>query len=389
MRAVPDDTARQRLETALADRTLLDRPAPELVHGARVAVYGAGNVGREVARLLRAMSVQVAHFIDARAAALGAVDGIPVRAPGTARDAALPVVVAAFNREADPRAIHAVLRASGTTRIIDFLELHARCARELGDRYWLVSQSALRAQEAAMRAGLDLWGDTASREHYARILAYRLTGDPSHLPDPAEGVPYRPDDLPQPHAPSRFVDGGAFDGDTVRAWLDAGIAVERYWGFEPDPTNFAALERWWGARSATDVSAAPGAPAHALLRAALGARDGTVRFDAGDGEASRVSADARALEVPLRALDSALAGESPTEIKLDIEGAEPEALEGARATIVRLRPRLAICVYHRTEHLWSIPAWIAALGAGYALHLRPHAHAGFDAVAYGIPPAAR
>jgi hypothetical protein len=118
---------------------------------------------------------------------------------------------------------------------------------------------------------------------------------------------------------------------------------------------------------------------------ALGARDGTVRFDAGAGEASRVSIAGGGLDVSLRALDSALAGEMPTEIKLDAEGAEPEALEGARATIARARPRLAICVYHRADHLWSIASWITALGAGYALHLRPHAHAGFDAVAYGIP----
>lgn len=88
--------------------------------------------------------------------------------------------------------------------------------------------------------------------------------------------------------------------------------------------------------------------------------------------------------MPLRALDSALQGAAPTEIKLDIEPAEPESLEGARETLLRERPRLAVCVYHRFEHLWSIPSWIASLGAGYALHLRPHAHAGFDAVAYGM-----
>jgi hypothetical protein len=60
---------------------------------------------------------------------------------------------------------------------------------------------------------------------------------------------------------ARFVDGGAFDGDTALAWLDAGIPLERYWGFEPDPANFAALERWWGARGAGD-------PAHTLVRSA-------------------------------------------------------------------------------------------------------------------------
>ena len=47
-----DDAARERLEAALADRSLLAHPAPELVRGARVVIYGAGNVGREFARNL-------------------------------------------------------------------------------------------------------------------------------------------------------------------------------------------------------------------------------------------------------------------------------------------------------------------------------------------------
>ncbi|MDA1080056.1 MAG: FkbM family methyltransferase [Gemmatimonadetes bacterium] len=350
--------------------------------GARVAVYGAGNAGRNVSRVLRESGVRVTHFIDVRSAALGELDGIPVLSPAEAHDTALPVVIAVFNRDADPRVIHAVLRGAGAQHVIDYVALHARFARELGDQYWLVAQPALRCHAEAIRKGLDEWHDASSREHYARLLAYRLTGDPSHLPDPVGGVPYRPSDLPQPTGAAHFVDGGAFDGDTARAWLDAGITVERYWGFEPDPANFAALARWWTAFGAA-------APTHSLVQAALGAEDGTVRFDSGAGEASRISGEGSGPTVALRALDSALARGTPTEIKLDIEGSEQEALEGARETIGLARPRLATCVYHRPEHLWSIPAWISGLGMGYTLHLRPHAHAGFDVVAYAISPTVR
>ena len=51
--ATHDDAARERLEAALADRALLEHPVPELVRDVRVVIYGAGNVGREVARLLQ------------------------------------------------------------------------------------------------------------------------------------------------------------------------------------------------------------------------------------------------------------------------------------------------------------------------------------------------
>jgi FkbM family methyltransferase len=56
-------------------------------------------------------------------------------------------------------------------------------------------------------------------------------------------------------------------------------------------------------------------------------------------------------------------------IKMDIEGAEPEALIGAERTIRKHRPKLAISVYHDVRHFASIPLWIAGLDLGYRLYL--------------------
>jgi len=371
-----DDLAQELLEHSLENRTLAESPAPELVRGVSVAIYGAGNVGRQVAKLLVSRGVVVDHMIDTRASQLRSMDGIPVVAPGTPHPPSMPVVIAAFNREADPASIHTVMRASGAVRIIDFVELHARFTDELGDRYWLVSQDELRSHEDAMREGLACWADSTSREHYAQLLAYRLTADPALLPTPVGGVPYRPADLPSPAGAARFVDGGAFDGDTLRAWHEAGIPVEYYWGFEPDPDNFSSLVKWWNT---------PGGPAaeHELIRAALGAKMGTAQFAAGSGEAGAVGAGG-SIEVAVCALDAVIGSASPSELKLDIEGAEPDALNGARSLILRARPRLAICAYHKCDHLWSIAEWIRALDAGYSLHLRAQAHSGFDTVTYGL-----
>ena len=40
---------------------------------------------------------------------------------------------------------------------------------------------------------------------------------------------------------------------------------------------------------------------------------------------------------------------------MDIEGAELDALNGAKATIRKHLPKLAVCLYHVQEHLWEIP----------------------------------
>jgi FkbM family methyltransferase len=57
-------------------------------------------------------------------------------------------------------------------------------------------------------------------------------------------------------------------------------------------------------------------------------------------------------------------------IKMDIEGAEQQALIGAEACIRRFKPKLAITVYHSLEDFWEIPRWIDGLGLGYKFYLR-------------------
>lgn len=57
-------------------------------------------------------------------------------------------------------------------------------------------------------------------------------------------------------------------------------------------------------------------------------------------------------------------------IKMDIEGAELQALRGAEKSIRQFKPKLAITVYHSLEDFWEIPKWIAQLGLGYQFYLR-------------------
>jgi FkbM family methyltransferase len=57
-------------------------------------------------------------------------------------------------------------------------------------------------------------------------------------------------------------------------------------------------------------------------------------------------------------------------IKMDIEGAELEALKGARKTILRDRPKLAICLYHQLDHFWRIPQFIESLERSYEFRIQ-------------------
>ena len=86
-------------------------------------------------------------------------------------------------------------------------------------------------------------------------------------------------------------------------------------------------------------------------------------------------------------IDALVEGSRPTFVKLDIVGFETEALVGARATIDRHGPILAVCVYHRQRDLWEIPLRLKAWRGDYALFLRPHNEEGWDLVCYAVPRA--
>jgi hypothetical protein len=77
---------------------------------------------------------------------------------------------------------------------------------------------------------------------------------------------------------------------------------------------------------------------------------------------------------------------SPDFVKMDIEGAEPEALRGGSSFIKDRRPLLALCVYHRQNHLWELPLQVARVEPDYSFYLRPHNEEGWDLVCYSVPP---
>ena len=67
-------------------------------------------------------------------------------------------------------------------------------------------------------------------------------------------------------------------------------------------------------------------------------------------------------------------------IKMDIEGAELDALRGAIKTLKRFRPRLAIAIYHRPEDIYQIPDFLVSLNLGYRYYLKHPTAEGFETV---------
>ena len=357
----------------------------DLLAGARsVVLYGAGNMGREVRRLLTSQGWEVRCFLDRNARPGDQVEGTPVHSPDDfACDEAarreMPVIVTIFNPDVAMPALLRQLRELGWRNVMLFVEFHRRFAAELGDRFWLTALDFYRGLDGPLRAAADLWSDRQSREVYDAVLRYRLEADPARLPAPDLDHQYFPTDVPAWKLPCRFVDCGAFDGDTLAHLQRTGFALEAVAAFEPDADNLRRLSG-----QMASLAAAPAGPEALLWPCAVSSATARLRFDSGHGAASGLSTDGQEF-VQAVALDEALAGFRPTLIKMDIEGAEYGALLGARGLIERHRPGLAICVYHRPQDLWEIPLLLQSWNLGYQFYLRAHRHNGFDLVLYAVP----
>ena len=72
---------------------------------------------------------------------------------------------------------------------------------------------------------------------------------------------------------------------------------------------------------------------------------------------------------------------------MDVEGAELQSLQGAKRTIMKYRPKLAICIYHKNEDLFSCLLFINHIVGNdiYKYYIRHHSDNITETVLYAIP----
>ncbi|MEO5355657.1 MAG: FkbM family methyltransferase, partial [Magnetococcus sp. XQGC-1] len=90
-------------------------------------------------------------------------------------------------------------------------------------------------------------------------------------------------------------------------------------------------------------------------------------------------------DIPLASIDDLVANGTIHRVdflKMDVEGAEMSALKGAESTIRTFKPKLAICLYHKPEDLYTVSEWIEALDLGYRLYLDHHTTVLWESVLY-------
>ncbi len=176
------------------------------------------------------------------------------------------------------------------------------------------------------------------------------------------------------------VDCGAYVGDDVedicRAIPEKSI---HYYAIEPDKENAEFIrnnEKFKNLCNSIDV-----------LEYGVGSKNSTLGFifdtnQKDGGRCIEVDESFAGEKISVKKIDDMeLSITGQLYIKMDVEGAELDALKGAEECIKKYRPYLAICVYHRKNDLIDIPLFINSLNCKYKYYLR----GGFHTILWAIP----
>jgi FkbM family methyltransferase len=346
----------------------------------KIAIVGAGPEGRRLAQICEFRGLTIEALVDDDPGKLGiSLSGVNVEPTNrlAALDRAIPVVIASH------RVLGATERLSalGFSTVLPFAALQL-LAPEIFPPHmfydgWLEDLFLNRERYSELAAEL---ADDRSREVLDAVIAYRLTTDPLALAQVIEqgrhwqGL-YHPVGLFELGDNEVYVDAGAYDGDSIRWFKDrVEDRFHRIVAFEPDPTTYDRLKQNFA-----------GDDRVVAMNAGLHRNKAMLRFH-DDGSRGAIFTQDGENSIEVVALDEVLAGARASYIKMNIEGAEIDALHGARKTIERWMPKLAISVYHRPGDLWRIPQLVRQLSPRYELYLRQHDGGVIETVLYAIAP---
>lgn len=228
-----------------------------------------------------------------------------------------------------------------------------------------VSVLWLKKYASELQQVYDNLADDLSRKVFAATLNYKLSGKIEYLFACESSREHDLQELIQPAPNEVYMDLGAYNGDTLDEWGRlTNWQWERVLAVEPDRRNCRKLR----------LLAEQLAEKHLeveVYESGIWDTAGELAFsDSGGRQSTFVDAEKRL--VPVTTIDKIAAGRRVSYIKMDVEGAEKQAVNGGRDTIMHSRPKLFVAAYHYDEDLFRLPLLLWKLVPAYKIYLRKH-----------------
>jgi FkbM family methyltransferase len=247
------------------------------------------------------------------------------------------------------------------------------------ENYWLTTDFGIYSEcVSQIQKFRNSLSDQDSKNLLDSILMYRQSGELENLSTPRPLTEqYLARDLGTPPRDLRIIDLGACQGENLKAFLDSGCEFTGGYLLEPDDTNLQVLDK---------VLTELGIKTLSIHNLGAWNETTTLKFDASGNTGASIKSEG-SHTVDVVALDDFVSEDfAPNFVKMDIEGAEMEALEGMVDLIQRHRPHLAVSIYHKPSDLWELGNFITHKFPGkYDFYLRVYGHQTFDTLLYAVP----
>lgn len=250
-----------------------------------------------------------------------------------------------------------------------------------------VTPAWIKKHETKLLAVYERLADAVSRETFASVLNYKLSGKLSYL---QACTTNRTEDLRTIFSFGReetYLDLGAYNGDTVQEFLQ--LTHGRYKkiiALEPDPKNFKKLTdfvRQNELKHITCLQAGVWNDCGSLELNGKGGRKSTFWEADRSGFATQnlsqtcsMKKKVKKQQVNVVSVDAVLGNDHADYMKFDVEGVEKEALEGAAGHLAPdgngALPKLLVAAYHHDEDLFALPLLLWKLQPEYKIYLRKH-----------------
>lgn len=354
---------------------VIERPhVKEISTSKKLVVFGLGDFAKACEKALKNKGYSVYGFLVSTKTT-DSYNGTSVFALDEFIGEDTQVIIGVFNREHPYATISESVESRGCLDILFPWDIYTTLEDDLGWQYWLSEPDFLYKNLSKIKKIHNVLGDELSRSTLLSTVKFRMGLDLDYSLFRSNDEQYFNKLTLEPLKKTaiNYVDGGAFDGDSYLELVKLYDVGEAYL-FEPDMDNFSKLK---GRLSKVKLR-------HSLMPLALSDEYKMLSFS-GQGEGCRIDSSDGGVQIAAAALDDVLCGVDLNFLKLDVEGAEAEALCGAQTIIRQSKPVIALSAYHRPQDLWELPNLISSISPYYTFYFRQHYYNSFDIVLYAIP----
>ncbi len=343
-------------------------------------IFGAGALGQKVLELCREAGLEIIGIVDPKKIGTYVEDLKVIDVSEIGADSR--VLIAVLNNFVSMKMVVEMIKNEGVEEVITPPEVFFELGQKGIDAEWYWLSTDKKYVEQLARDSWDFlhpFLDDYSKHTLKSILDYRCLGTIDERFVGNLNEQYFDSGIENFWTGQvQLLDGGAFDGDTIRSAIDFGIDLKKVYAFEPDPTNYKKLEL---NTSKINIEID-------LFNAGLSNFDGYANFSFTSSTGTSGKSNIKSSQIPntkVLRFDSLKPNNKVSHIKLDVEGLEVEALSGMADTIKSYNPKLAISIYHKPEDLFKVPQLIMKLGKYRNFNIRNYAHQSFETIFYAQP----